>query len=195
MCTTYYFARPAQNQHAFTPQLRPRLVTQMQQFDPSGRLQETIDLFSVGFLTSRLRRDIRSFMTENNPPPNLIMTREVIRSAQSGAAGKDEPEAALAGAAAWEMHRCRVSGAHAAIFWTDGRCWKAIRNGDGMYSITEDSATETRWSWIRSTQVSALRHSPSFPVIRVLTTVCIGQQRVGTEGSQHCSCSSALDSG
>ncbi len=157
MCTTYYFARPAQNQHAFTPQLRPRLVTQMQQFDASGRLQETIDLFSVGFLTSRLRGDIRSFMTENNhPTPNLIMTREMTRAAQNGGApGKDEPEAALAGAAAWDMHRCRVTGAHAAIFWTDGRCWKAVRNGDGMYSIAEDSATdEARWSWTRNTRVN-----------------------------------------
>ena len=158
MCTTYYFARPAQNQHAFTPKLRSRLVTQMQQFDASGRLQETIDLFSVGFLTSRLRRDIRSLMTENNnhPTPNLTMTREMTRAAaQNGAAlrGKDEPEAAaLAGAAAWDMHR---SGAHTAVFWTDGRCWKAMRNGDGMYSIAEDSATdEARWSWTRNTRVN-----------------------------------------
>ncbi|KAK0721771.1 hypothetical protein B0T26DRAFT_749256 [Lasiosphaeria miniovina] len=182
MCTTYYFARPAQNQHAFTPQLRPRLVTQMQQFDAWGRLQETVDLFSVGFLTSRLRRDIRSFVTENNPPPNLIMTREMIRSAQNGAPGKDEPEAALAGAAAWEMHRCRVAGAsHAAIFWTDGRCWKAIRNGEGMYSITEDSATETRWSWTRSTQDSReleLKAANTAPALALLTPGSPGTLRV-----------------
>ena len=165
MCTTYYFARPAQNQHAFTPKLRSRLVIQMQQFDASGSLQETIDLFSVGFLTSRLRSDIRSLMTEtnnNHPTPNLIMTREMTRAAaQNGGAapGKDEPEtAALAGAAAWELHdRCRVTGAaHAAVFWTDGRCRKAMRNGDGMYSVVEDEATdEVRWSWTRNTRVNA----------------------------------------
>jgi hypothetical protein len=136
----------------------------MQQFDASGRLQETIDFFSVGFLTSRLRRDIRSLMTENNnnhPNPNLIMTREMTRAAAlNGAApGKHEREAAaLAGAAAWDMHdRCRVAGAaHAAVFWTDGRCWKAMRNGEGMYSIAaEDSATdEARWSWTRNTRVN-----------------------------------------
>lgn len=160
MCTTYYFAQPAQHQHAYTPQLRPRLVTQMQKFDALGRLQETIDLFSVGFLTSRLRRDIRSLTKESNPPPNLIMKRETIRAALGKAAGKDGPEAGLAGAAAWDMHRCRAMGAHGATFWADGRFWKAARNGEGMYSIAEDPTSDIHWSWTRSTQVNTAGKPP-----------------------------------
>jgi len=159
MGTIYYFAKPAHHQHPYTPQLRPRLVTQMQQFDALGRLQETIDLFSIGFLTSRLRRDIRSLVKENNyPPPNLIMTRETVRAAQNAAPGKEGAEtAALAGAAAWDMHRGREIGAHGATFWAGGRCWKAARNGEGMYSIAEDSDLETHWSWSRRGQVSPPR--------------------------------------
>lgn len=164
MGTTYYFAKPPQHQHGYTPQLRPRLVTQMQQFDALGRLQETVDLFSVGFLTSRLRKDIRSLTKEHHPPPNLIMTTEMIRAAEDKTTpGKHGPEATLAGAAAWEMHRGREIGAHGATFWTEGRCWKATRHGEGMYSITEDDpASETQWSWTRRTEVNAPQPSTLF---------------------------------
>jgi hypothetical protein len=157
MCPTYYFAKPAQHQHTYTPQLRPRLVTQMQQFDARGKLQETIDISSVSFLTSRLRKDIRSFTKESNPPPNLIMTRETtrVRAAQDGAPGTDGPEAGLAGAAAWEMdHRCRTIRSNGATFWTGGRCWRGTRNGEGMYSITANPTSETQWLWTRGTQVN-----------------------------------------
>jgi hypothetical protein len=157
MCTTYYFAQPAQYQHAYMPQLRPRLVTQMQKFDVLGRLQETIDLFSLGLLTSRLRKDIRGLTKNSNPPPNLIMTRETIRGAQDKAPGQDGPETDLAGAAAWDMYRYRGMGAHGAAFWADGRFWKATRNGEGLYSIAEDptsDASDIQWSWARKTQVN-----------------------------------------
>jgi hypothetical protein len=127
----------------------------MQQFDAWGKLQETIDFSSVGFLTSRLRKDIRSFTREGNPSPNLIMARETIRAAQDEAPGMDGHEARLAGAAAWEMdHRCRAIKSNGATFWTGGRYWKGTRNGEGMYSITDNPTSGTQWLWTKGTQVN-----------------------------------------
>ena len=70
---TYYFAKPAKGHNYF---LRPRLITQLQQYDPNGHLQEAMDFVYANWWTSRISMEIRAFLAPHTPSLGFFLTRE-----------------------------------------------------------------------------------------------------------------------
>ena len=69
----YHFAKPAKG-HNYC--LRPRLVTQLQQYDPNGHLHEAMDFVYANWWNSRISMEFRAFLAPRTPSPGFFLTRE-----------------------------------------------------------------------------------------------------------------------
>lgn len=130
-----FFAKPAHTTRKHKFSVKPGLVAQIQRFNSQGRLEETVDVLSIGYWTSWFDKDIREFARINKCCPELVMMGEnfydVARLSKR-----------FIGAA---LGKANTSGSTASL-WINNISFTMFRDlRSNTYGITIDSKLAVQW--------------------------------------------------
>ncbi|EXA30687.1 hypothetical protein FOVG_17952 [Fusarium oxysporum f. sp. pisi HDV247] len=172
--TKYYLAKPAHNHNKLITYVNPVLVMQMQRFGQNGNIEDTMDMLSVGFLPSRLRKDIRDFSRQKNCTPNYVFRNDNLDGYSTTCLCHEPVSSKLVGAATENCMEKYEQDESVGTIWTARLSFSMHKSSQNCYSLFSNKTLVAKW---RPRKRRIDQEIQGFTLVNDTTKKVIGQLR------------------